>query len=336
MKEALFYKKLEDKKVSCFLCHQFCVIEDGKRGFCGVRENRKGILYSLVYGKAIAQNVDPIEKKPLFHFYPGSASFSISTIGCNFRCLHCQNADISQPLKEEVGLGRDVSPEEIVGTALAYGCQSISYTYTEPTIFFEYALDIAKLAKEKGLKNNFVTNGYMSTQALETIRPFLDAANVDLKSFSDDFYKKVCAAKVKPVLENLKLMVKYGIWVEVTTLIIPTLNDDEENLKEIARFISTEMGKDVPWHVTAFYPTYKLAGLPSTGTPILERAVEIGHKNGLRYVYTGNVPTTKYQHTYCFKCNEPLIKRWGYNIEKNLLKDGKCPKCGAVISGKWI
>lgn len=335
MKEALFYKKLEDKKVSCFLCRQFCIISDGKRGLCGVRENSDGVLYALIYGKAIAQNVDPIEKKPFFHFQPGSSSFSISTVGCNFKCLNCQNADISQPHKNEVGKGNYVEPKTIVELALEYKCRSISYTYTEPTVFFEYAFDIAKLAKEKGLKNNFVTNGFMSKEALETIKPFLDGANVDLKSFSGDFYKKVCSAQLEPVLENLKAMVKYGIWVEITTLIIPTLNDSEENFKKIADFIADELGKDVPWHISAFYSAYKLPDLPPAESEILHRAAEIGYSRGLRYVYTGNCPGDKYENTMCFNCKEILIKRFGYSIIRNLIKDNKCPNCKAEIAGVW-
>jgi pyruvate formate lyase activating enzyme len=335
MKEALFYKKLEGKKVSCFLCRHFCTINEGKRGFCGVRENRKGVLYSLVYGRPVAQNVDPIEKKPLFHFYPGSTAFSIATVGCNFKCLHCQNADISQPLKEEVGAGNYVDAKQIVDSALSFGCKSISYTYTEPTIFFEYALDVAKIAKEKGLKNNFVTNGYMSEDALKAISPYLDGANVDLKSFSEDFYKKVCSARLEPVLENLKLMIEYGIWVEVTTLIIPTLNDSEENLEKIADFIYEELGMDVPWHVSAFYPAYKLTDLAPTSVKILHRAVEIGLKKGLRHIYTGNVAGNDYENTTCFNCHKLLIKRVGYNVVENVIKENKCPHCNTEIAGCW-
>lgn len=335
MKEALFYKKLEGKKVSCFLCHQCCVIADGKRGICGVRENIDGVLYSLIYGMAIAQNIDPIEKKPFFHLHPGSSSFSIATVGCNFKCLNCQNSNISQPYKNDVGRGNYVEPESIVDLALEYNCRSISYTYTEPTIFFEYAFDIAKLAKERGLKNNFVTNGFMGKEALETIRPYLDSANVDLKSFSDEFYRKICSARLEPVLENLKAMVKCGIWVEVTTLIIPTLNDSEKEFKRIAGFVADELGRDVPWHISAFHPAYKLENLPSTDLEILHRAAQIGYSRGLHYVYTGNCPGDKYENTICFNCKEILIKRFGYSIIKNLIKDNKCPNCKTEIAGVW-
>jgi pyruvate formate lyase activating enzyme len=333
LKEALFYRKLKENKVCCFLCHQFCTIGEGKRGFCGVRENRRGVLYSLVYGKPVAQHIDPIEKKPLYHFYPGSSSFSIATVGCNFRCLHCQNADISQPDKSEVDLGGYVAPEQVVKLALKSGVDSISYTYTEPTIFFEYALDIAKLAKKEGLKNIFVTNGYMSEEALKAMEGNIDAANVDLKSFSDEFYKKICSASVKPVLENLKLMKKYGIWIEVTTLIIPSLNDSQENLAKIADFIYEELGKDVPWHISAFYPTHKLTDLPPTAIELLYRGIDIGYKNGLHYVYTGNVPGDSHENTYCFNCRRLLIERCGYKIVKNTTRDNKCPHCGTELAG---
>lgn len=237
MKEAMLYKKV-DGKVKCSLCAHRCTIAEGKRGVCMVRENRKGKLYSLVYGKAIAAHVDPIEKKPLFHFLPGSLSFSIATIGCNFRCEHCQNWDISQKSKngDEI-IGTEINPEQIVQNALNNNCTSISYTYTEPTIFFEYAYDTGKLADEKGLKNNFVTNGFMTEEAIKKISPYLDAANVDLKSFSDSFYKKICGARLEPVLQSLKNMKKKGIWIEVTTLLIPTLNDSDDELRQIAEFI---------------------------------------------------------------------------------------------------
>lgn len=333
MKEASYYKKLEDKKVFCFLCHQFCTVSDGEYGFCRVRKNVDGILYTLVYGKLIAHHVDPVEKKPLFHFQPGSFSFSIAAAGCNFRCLHCQNADISQPERREVGLGENVFPAEIVSMSLTSGCKSISYTYTEPTIFFEYAFETAKLAKKAGLKNIFVTNGYMSKQILCDIKDYLDAANVDLKSFSGDFYQKVCSAKTAPVLENLKLMKKYGIWLEITTLIIPSLNDDEKNLKNIADFIYEELGKEIPWHISAFYPAYKLKHLRPAEVDILHRAVEIGKKRGLYYVYSGNVPGDIYEHTYCYNCQKLLIERYGCGIINNVMRGNKCGECGAKIAG---
>jgi pyruvate formate lyase activating enzyme len=333
MKEAMLYDKSGDGKVKCNLCNHRCTIAPLKRGVCGVRENREGILYSLVYNKAISRNVDPIEKKPIFHLFPGSESFSIATAGCNFKCLHCQNSDISQmPRDQDLIPGRDLEPKEIVSQALQYNCKSISYTYTEPTIFFEYAYDTAELAHKKGIKNVFVTNGYMTKEALHKIRPYLDAANVDLKSFSDDFYKEICGAKLNFVLDSIRTLKELGVWVEITTLIIPTLNDGEEELKSIAEFIK-EVGEEIPWHVSAFHPTYKLLDRPRTSAKTLHRAREIGLGVGLRYVYCGNIPGDEGENTYCYNCKELLIQRYGYQILKNRVKDGLCPDCEAKIDG---
>ena len=334
MKEALFYEKLDENKAACFLCMHHCTIKDGKRGKCGVRENSGGKLYSLVYGKVIARNIDPIEKKPLFHFMPASKSFSIATAGCNFKCLHCQNYDISQyPSKMGEIPGEDTTPEQIVNAAEQAGCDSISYTYTEPTIFLEFAIDCARLAKERKIKNVFVSNGYLSPEAVKAIAPFLDANNIDLKG-DDDFYKKVCGARLQPVLETVKLMKDLGIWVEVTTLIIPSYNDSDKSLGDIAEFISS-VDSSIPWHVSQFYPTYKL--LDSTRTPVetLRRAREIGKRNGLKYVYEGNVPGEGGENTYCPDCNELIIERFGYQVVLDKIKDGNCPSCGININGIW-
>jgi pyruvate formate lyase activating enzyme len=292
MKEALLYEKLKDKWVRCGLCNHQCLIDKTRRGICGVRENGHGKLYTLVYGKAIAENIDPIEKKPFYHFLPGTFSLSIATVGCNFQCLHCQNADISQVSKERADveiLGKDLPPEKVVKHALDNNCPSISYTYTEPTIFLEYALDCMKLARSKGLKNNWVSNGYMTKEALDLIAPYLDAINVDLKAFTEKFYQEVCKAKLAPVLENLKKIKKKKIWLEVTTLIIPKKNDSEKELKQIAEFIKNELGEDTPWHVSRFFPYYKLDSIPPTSVEKVRQAVEIGKKAGLKYVYAGNV-----------------------------------------------
>jgi len=333
MKEALLYEKLEDKKVKCHLCNHYCIIPDGKRGVCQVRENRGGILYSLVYEKLIAANVDPVEKKPFFHFLPGSLSFSIATVGCNFRCKHCQNWSISQMPRDKGEIqGERVPPERIVMEALRTGCESISYTYTEPTVFFEYAYETSKLAKEKGLKNLFVTNGYMSKETLQLIAPYLDGANVDLKSANEAFYKEICGASLHPVLENIQTMRKLGIWVEVTTLVIPTLNDSEEELRTIARLLR-EIEPSIPWHVTAFHPNYKLLHLPPTARSVLKRAREIGLSEGLKYVYSGNIPGDEGENTYCWNCHKILIRRWGFKVLENHIKEGKCPHCGARIDG---
>ncbi len=336
-KEALLYEKLSENKVKCLLCGHGCVIPDGKRGICRIRLNEKGTLYSLVYGRPVAEAIDPIEKKPLYHFLPGSLSYSISTVGCNFRCLFCQNYHISQYPVEERGIpGEFVSPEEIVERALFYRAKSISYTYTEPTIYFEYALEIAKIAKEKGLKNVFVSNGYMSVKAIELIAPYLDGINVDLKSFRDDFYKKLCGARLRPVLDSLKSLKKAGIWVEVTTLIIPEKNDDPEELKDIAGFIKDELGAETPWHISRFYPTYKMQDHYPTPVETLEKAYEIGKAMGLKFIYLGNVPGHPLDNTYCPSCGKLLIKRAGFNIVKlEITEEGRCPACGAKIEGVW-
>jgi pyruvate formate lyase activating enzyme len=337
MKQALFQETKEEKKVQCSLCCHRCLIADGRRGICAVRENKGGVLYSLVYDKLIAQNIDPIEKKPLFHFLPGSLSYSIATPGCNFRCLHCQNADISQLPRDRGGsiLGEAVSPEKIVAAAKAAQCASISYTYTEPTIFFELAYDTARLAVDAGLKNVFVTNGYITPEALEVVRPYLHAANIDLKGFTEDFYKKVCGARLKPVLDAIGLYKKAGIWIEITTLIIPGLNDSDKELKEIAEFIKS-VGEEIPWHVTAFHPTYKLSDRPRTPTLTLQRARKIGLDAGLRYVYMGNIPGEGGEDTSCWKCKKTLVRRAGFFVEENnIIKKGTCSHCGAVIDGVW-
>jgi len=335
MREAMFYEKLEDKLVKCNLCSHRCSrIADSKRGICGVRENRDGKLFSLVYGRVAARSVDPIEKKPLFHFLPGSRSYSIATVGCNFRCDNCQNYDISQlPKERNIIVGQDVSPEEIVSAAKRNNCESIAYTYSEPTIFFEYAYDIAKHAKKEGIKNVFVTNGYITPEALQEISPYLDAANIDLKSFSDDFYRKNCGARLEPVLDSIRLYKSLGIWTEITTLIIPTLNDSEEELRKIAEFIKNEVGEETPWHITQFHPTYKLIDLPRTPVTLLRKAREIGLEAGLRYVYEGNVPGENGENTYCHNCGKLLIRRFGYQILENKIKNSACTYCGAKIDG---
>lgn len=332
MKEALLYKKLEGKKVSCFLCSHRCLIEDGKLGVCQVRKNQGGILYTFAYGSVAAANVDPIEKKPLFHILPGSKSYSIAAVGCNFRCGFCQNWQISQK-KEADKLAvafHQMSPEEIVASAIRYKCKSISYTYTEPTIFFEYALETAKLAKEKGLYNIFVTNGYMTKEALAAIKPYLDAANVDLKYFNEESYRKVCGAKLTPVLETISLMHKMGIWVEVTTLVVPGENDSKEELEGIASFLAG-VGKEIPWHISRFHPDYKMTDLEPTPLGKLKEALTIGKDAGLYYVYIGNV--LEEDRTYCYGCKKILISRFGFEVIENNLENGLCPGCKRKLEG---
>ena len=334
MKEASFYEQRPDDKVHCFLCRHHCVIAPGKRGICGVRENREGFLYTLVYELPCATHVDPIEKKPLFHFFPGSKAFSIATQGCNFHCLHCQNHDISQfPMQQCVISGDKVAAQDIVSYALHAKCKSISYTYTEPTIFYEYAFDIAKRAREKGIYNNFVTNGYIEDEPLMAIQPYLDAANLDLKGFDESFYKKICKAELPKVLDTIRAYRKLNIWIELTTLVIPGHNDSELGLRAIARFIVNELGPQVPWHVSAFYPTYKLLNVQRTSPKTLQRAREIGLEEGLRYVYEGNIPGSDGEHTYCYSCKKPVIKRYGYTIIEYNIKNSSCVFCGTAVDG---
>jgi len=335
MKEAMVYERLEGLDVKCRLCAHECLIHSNKRGLCAVRENMGGTLYSLVYGRVTARNTDPIEKKPLFHFLPGSTSFSIATAGCNFRCKHCQNFEISQYPREHKGEmpGRDMTPEEIVDSAIKNGSRSISYTYTEPTIFFEFAYDCARLAREKGLKNVFVSNGYTGAEAVRIIAPYLDANNIDLKG-SDTFYKEICGARLGPVKDTIRLMKELGVWVEVTTLVIPGLNDSEKDLTDIAEFICS-VDASIPWHVSRFYPTYMLMDKPGTGVDKLRQAKDIGYRAGLKFVYEGNVPGEGGENTYCPSCKALLIKRYGYRILQNGIKDGKCPACGNSIEGIW-
>ncbi|RLG15930.1 AmmeMemoRadiSam system radical SAM enzyme [Candidatus Pacearchaeota archaeon] len=284
MKECVLYKKLKEKKVQCIACAHRCYIDEGNVGICRVRENIKGRLYLLVYGKVISKNIDPIEKKPLYRFLPGSFSYSIGTIGCNFKCDFCQNYDISQLKKI---LGESIKPEEVVEETIKTGCKSISYTYNEPTIFIEFVKDIARLAKKKGLKNVLVTNGYMTKECLDFIASYIDAMNIDLKSFNNEFYLKICKAKLKPVLETIKRVYEKGIHLEITTLIIPGENDSEKEFENIAKFIAS-IDKNIPWHISRFFPMYKMEDKEPTSLKILKKAEEIGKKY-LKYVYIGNV-----------------------------------------------
>lgn len=333
IKEAMLYEKMGENVVQCYLCAHRCKIAPSKRGVCGVRENQDGTLYTLVYGMIIAENVDPIEKKPLFHVHPGSRSFSIATVGCNFRCVFCQNHDISQmPRKLGNIIGRKASPEKIVERAVQSNSKTIAYTYTEPTIFFEYAYDISNIAHEKDIKNVFVTNGFMTEEAITKISPFLDAANVDLKSFSDEFYKKYCGARLQPVLDSLKKMKEVGIWVEVTTLIIPTLNDSDEELQNIAQFIQS-LGAETPWHISRFHPQYEMTNLPPTPVSTLHKAAQFGKEAGLKYVYTGNVPGDAMESTFCSHCGNILIDRYGFYINKLNLDKSHCPRCETPLHG---
>jgi pyruvate formate lyase activating enzyme len=336
LKEAVLWQPTgQDNKVQCGLCNWRCIIDDDKAGHCRVRKNTAGVLYSLNYGRICAANPDPIEKKPLFHFQPGSRSFSIATMGCNFRCEFCQNWQISQSVYERDYIdGHFASPEQIVQWAIRDGCKSIAYTYTEPTIFMELCSDCGKLAKEHGLKNVFVSNGYMTVEALDFAAGWLDAINVDLKAFTEDYYKHMCKARLQPVKDTISYIAKNTtIWQEITTLLVPDENDSPDELKQLADFLVTSAGPDVPWHISRFYPQYKYTDSVPTPLETLERAYEIGKSAGLHYVYMGNVPGSQTENTYCYKCGKLLIERMGYQIIANKIKDSKCPGCGTKIDG---
>ena len=335
--EAKLYHTVEDQHVVCDLCHHRCRIAPGKRGVCRARLNENGRLVSLVYGRCIAMNADPIEKKPLFHFLPGSLSFSVATVGCNFRCSFCQNYLISQSLSEAEGSvpGETVSPDELVRSALKRHCHSISYTYTEPTVFFEYALETAQLATAAGLGNCFVSNGFMTPEAVDAIAPYLDAINVDLKSFNPEVYRKIMGGRLEGVLDTLAYLHKKGIWLEVTTLVVEDMNDSEEEIRQIARFIAG-LSRDIPWHVSRFFPQYKMTATPPTAARTIADAVRIGEEEGLRFVYCGNARDERHESTRCAQCGTLLIGRSGYFITTNTLKpDGACPSCGTQCPGVW-
>ncbi|HEU0265403.1 MAG TPA: AmmeMemoRadiSam system radical SAM enzyme [Geobacterales bacterium] len=335
MHEALFYERQGKNSVRCGLCRFRCLIANGHRGICNVRENREGTLYSLVYGLAVAEQADPIEKKPLYHFLPGSHSYSIATVGCNFRCRHCQNYAISQPVDGTLKIvGMELPPGEVVKRALASGCRSISYTYTEPTIFFEYAFDTARLAKAQGLKNIFVTNGYISPEPLAAIAPYLDAANIDLKGFTEKFYIEQVQATLAGVLATIRDYRRHNnIWLELTTLLIPGLNDSDKELSQLCRFIAEEVGVDTPWHVSQFFPTYLTTDRQRTPLDTLLRARKIGLGARLRHIYLGNVTGAGGEESRCSACATILIERQGYRITANRLVNGACPFCGTHLSG---
>lgn len=338
MKEAYLFIPLKNGGVQCRACNHYCRINPGERGICGVRENREGILVSLVYDRIVAAAVDPIEKKPIFHLCPGSTSFSIATVGCNLTCSFCQNSDIAQwpmtgpPVGAELFPGRWAGPDEIVTQALDQGCRSISFTYTEPSVYIELALDTAQLAKEKGLYTIFVTNGFMSPELIERAVPVLDAANVDLKAWSESFYKTFCSAALGPVKKNLIRLKKSGVMVEVTTLIIPGLNDDPRQLSEMAGFIAGELGPETPWHISRFHPAHELTDRGATPSATLEKACDAGLAAGLYHVYTGNLPGGR-EDTFCNTCGRVLVNRQGYTVQNKINKAGTCPDCHTPVYG---
>jgi pyruvate formate lyase activating enzyme len=335
MKEALFYEKLEKMKVQCKLCPNECVILHGKRGTCHARENREGVLYSIVYGLPCATGTDPIEKKPLFHFIPGSESYSIATAGCNLHCKWCQNWQISQRGPDEVQ-SFEMSPEEVVENALAKGCKSISYTYVEPAIFYEYVLDTAKLARKAGLANVMVTNGYLNQAPVKKLYKYIDACNVDLKGFTEEFYREYCGGRLQPVLDAIKTIHKMGVWLELTTLLVPGLNDSEEDIKRMCEWVRDELGFGVPLHFSRFFPYYKMAHLSPTPVETLDKAYEIAKSVGIKHVYVGNVQLPDKEDTFCAECGKKIVDRgMMFTVGAVKMKNGKCGHCGKKVEGVW-
>ena len=330
MKEALYYKKLKGKVVQCQLCPRNCVIKDGARGDCKVRENQKAKLYSLVYGKPCSVSVDPIEKKPLYHFLPGSKVYSIGTAGCNLHCKACQNWAIAQVGPEDVS-SIDLGPKDVVEQAKEHKCKNIAYTYNDPVVFYEYTLDTAKLAYKQGLKNILVTNGFINPEPLERWCRYIDAANVDLKGINNKFYRKYTLAWIEPILESLKILQRNKVWIEVTNLLIPGANDKPKEIEELCKWISNNLGRHVPLHFSRFFPCYKLKHLEETPIRTLWKAKEIGKKY-LDYVYVGNVRED--ENTYCPECKSLLVERDGYNVLQNNIKQRRC-ECGREIEGLW-
>lgn len=332
MKEALFYEKLKNARVHCHLCSHECIIADGKRGFCGVRSNREGILYAMTYGKIVSSALDPIEKKPLNHFYPGISTYSVGSIGCNMRCIHCQNWQISQP-ESSVAEGQlgNLSPADAVRKTKENNCRALVWTYNEPSIWIEYVLDCAKLAREAGLLTVLVTSGMINPLPLKSLLEYTDAYRLDIKGFSEDFYQRLTGSRVLgQVLENARIAYRSGAHVEIVTNVIPNWNDSDEQLSGLARWIVENLSVDVPWHVTRYYPYYKLSE-PPTPVSTLERAREIGLREGLNYVYVGNVPGHPGEKTYCPDCRKLLIDRGGYAIAANNIVQGGCKFCGHRI-----
>lgn len=332
MKECIYYKQLKRDVVQCTLCPNFCVIKNNEVGRCKTRKNVGGKLYSLVYGKPVSARAESIQKKPLYHFLPGTNSFSIGTAGCQLSCKYCQNWEISQRKPEEVP-SFDLSPEQVVKEAIKEKCKSISYTYTDPIAFYQYTLDTAKLAKEKGVKNIIVSNGYINKEPLIELCKVIDASNIDFKAFNDRFYKEICSGSLKPVLEALKILKKNKIWLELTYLVIPGLNDDQKEIEKACIWIKENLGKEVPLHFSRFFPMYKMLDKPITPIKTLLKITNIA-KDYLDYVYIGNIKTQTGENTYCPKCEELLIERDGFKVIQNNIRKGRC-RCGEKIPGIW-
>jgi pyruvate formate lyase activating enzyme len=338
-KIASYWIKKEESTVQCQNCPHECILKDGQRGFCRVRENRSGKLYTLAYGNPCAVHIDPIEKKPLYHFLPGTSAYSISTAGCNFTCKYCQNYDISQAAPEETN-NYNLPPESLLEDVLhykkKYNISSIAYTYTEPSIFIEYMLDSAKLAKNSGIKNVLHSNGYLNEKPVLDLIPFLDGANIDLKFFKEDSYRDVSSGSLDPVLDTLKRLKAGGVWLEITYLVIPTINDSQKEIKEMISWVLNNLGDSVPIHFSRFFPTYKLENLPQTPLKTVETARELALQSGIKYSYVGNVPISHpAENTYCPNCGKLLIKRRGYYVLENNIKKDNCPDCGNKIAGYW-
>ena len=333
MKKTMYYSKLKEKTVQCNICPRNCQIKLNKFGFCRARKNENGILYSLVYAAPCSVNIDPIEKKPLFHFLPDTNTYSIGTSGCNLKCKFCQNWQISQAMPDEVPL-INLPPKKAVEEAIKSNCKSIAYTYTEPAVFYEYVYDTAKLARKQGLKNICITNGFINQEPLKELCKYIDAANVDLKGFTDEFYKKVTGAWLQPVLDSLKTMKKMDVWLEITNLIIPGLNDSLKTIEKMCEWIKKELGPDTPLHFSRFFPDYLMKDYPPTAENTLLKAAATAKKAGLNYVYIGNIMIPEWANTYCPRCKELAIERKVFEVSKNRLKNGKC-FCGEKIEGIW-
>lgn len=334
-KVASYWERIRDNIVQCQLCPRRCILDLGQRGYCTVRINKEGLLYTLGYGNPIAVHVDPIEKKPFFHVLPGTSAFSIAVAGCNMRCLFCQNWQISQAKPDEV-TAYDMPPEKVVDAAIRSGSSFIVYTYTEPTIFYEYMLDISKLARSKGIKNGMHTCGYINEEPLKELLTYMDAVNVDLKGFNEMFYRKMGSmAELEPVLNTIKTVKRSGVWLEITNLLIPGQNDDPEEIRKMCVWIKENVGDDVPLHFSRFTPSFQLLNLPPTPMKKLEEAFRIAKGVGLKYVYIGNVPGNTYENTYCPNCGKLVVGREGYRIKELNISGGKCKFCGYKISGIW-
>jgi pyruvate formate lyase activating enzyme len=334
LKEVMYYKKLANQRVECEICPKRCKIADLERGYCGNKENRGGKYYSLVYSRPCAIHTDPIEKKPLFHYLPGTLAFSIATAGCNFECRFCQNWNMAQFRPEQIK-SYHITPKGIVDIAKREGCATIAYTYSEPVVFYEYMYDIAGLAEKEGIGNVMISNGFINKKPLVDLCRHLTAVKIDLKAFTERFYSETCSGELRPVLDTLEILNKINIWYEIVVLIVPTLNDSEEEITKMSLWIKNRLGANVPVHFSRFYPTYKMKNLPPTPIRTLERARKIGLDMGLNYVYIGNVPGHEGENTYCPRCKNLIIKRIGYTVLKTDIEDGRCKYCRSPIPGIW-